>query len=253
MPSEVHVCRYSEVSQRMSRAGFINVPLLSKSACHDLTKKLLASQSYWIARGSRADFCTLGRATYMDLAGQRPVLPAYLEEVDVQNRILQTTFGPLLESLGTFLSSWTGRQVCFLPWLPLPGFHMWLGSGIPETRGGSVHFDLQFEALVRLQLLEPPDSTLSFTLPIAMPRTGAGLRIWNIHRSSAAELDSRSLNRTAAYMEPYEVRYQLGHITVHSGLWLHQIAPATKVEKNDLRFMLQGHAVLNRGRWIAYW
>ncbi|MCP5507982.1 MAG: hypothetical protein H7A37_06755 [Chlamydiales bacterium] len=47
--------------------------------------------------------------------------------------------------------------------------------------------------------------------------------------------------------------YEEGKILIHDGLTLHQIAPAEKMQPDDERITLQGHALFCDGAWRLHW
>jgi hypothetical protein len=95
----------------------------------------------------------------------------------------------------------------------------------------SRHVDLQFKQVFGLTQPDP-GQVLTLTLPVSMP-TGAGLNLW-------------------PSTEPVFHPYQLGQLTLHSGLVPHQ-AVLHPISEPVPRIMLQCHALLQRGAWGIYW
>jgi hypothetical protein len=94
---------------------------------------------------------------------------------------------------------------------------------------------------------------LSFTLAIALPRAGAGLRVWDVPE---AELRARPWAEISAELYRWGVRfhpYALGQLAVHSGQMVHQAILMPEVHPDDERITLQGHLALRRGTWQIYW
>ena len=138
--------------------------------------------------------------------------------------------------------------------LALPGFHVFLNAPLFRDAPASMHYDLQYELLDWTPIGEPDTSTqLSLTLSLALPSGGGGLLVWNINRLEIAKMTPpqrrahSAENRVADY-KPYTV----GHLAVHSGHQLHQIAPAREAEPEDMRVTMQAHALRVGSRWVVY-
>jgi hypothetical protein len=93
---------------------------------------------------------------------------------------------------------------------------------------------------------------ISITLPIRLPASGAGLRVWDL---SLFEIQSRSRDeaRALARAAPSHVHtYRAGELVCHRGHLLHQVAPWPS-RPGDERITLQGHGLHYDGAWHLYW
>ena len=133
--------------------------------------------------------------------------------------------------------------------LPMPGFHIWVAPGIPQRRGASVHFDLQYERVISRPHYAWASGTMSFTLPIRMPAAGSSLNVW----PGVSYPEDLPRVAGARETEPEVVHYRVGSAIVHTGHILHQIGASPSVEPDDIRITLQGHGLVVDGDLILYW
>lgn len=220
-----------------------------RTAVHDL-------RDHWIPRGPEpASFFTLGTASYLDLAGDSQAGP-YQERRIAARRLLWARFGWLYELVGEAMKKHLQAGVRYPDHLALPGFHIWLEGAIFTRPRASIHFDLQY------QLHDWPPGTdtdrlLSFTLPLRLPEAGGGLNMWDVTYQQCREAMERGWIESAADLQRFYtrqyVRYTPGHMFVHPGHILHQVAPSSRVEPGDERLTLQGHGARCDGQWLLYW
>lgn len=230
------------------------IQLLTEAECRDVVRKLWSVHEYWVPRDGRGNFLTLGWATYLDgsLLDDDGVRDGWAES----NRMLYGLFQAELERVRAAIEQWTGQKVVYQKDVPLPGFHVWLSQGIPTQPSASVHFDLQYEPLVRHGVLPAPEDTLSFTLPVALPMTGGGLTYWKDVLLGVSDIDwsgGKTLADVTRDAASSHIEYSLGKLVLHSGQLAHQISPVPVVRPDDLRITMQGHALLSQSRWILYW
>lgn len=225
--------------------------MLDATTCTAAADAVLALRAHWIRRVQGAEFYTLGAASYLDSGEQYRARAAEL------NPILGAHFGPLHASLARALTEVLVAPVEVALGKAVPGFHIWGVPGIPTSPVASLHFDLQYE-----RLEWPADTqlahTISFTLPLRLPRAGGGLTMWDTTkpRVDAFYRDARftgTLHDLTILMPEHFEPYNCGELVVHSGLELHRIAPVASVEPDDLRITLQGHGVRAGERWVIYW
>jgi len=103
--------------------------------------------------------------------------------------------------------------------------------------------------------------TISFTLPIRLPKAGSALRIYDVyHRGDSDEWYDGNMNpippiTTHSWRDlPFrDHEYHVGHLALHSGHELHCIPPAREgIHKNDFRITLQGWGVWGNGKWVLF-
>ena len=230
-----------------------HIPLLTSQECGRVLEGVRARRAAWTRRHPALPFYTLGAASYLDSgAGRRD---AYYEKAAALNPVLERGFGWLYERLLAALGRHLGAEVAFQPRAARPGFHVFLAHEGFKHPLGRVHFDLQYLDLEwadvdRMDFSQP----VSCTLAVRLPRSGAGLRTWGIGKAEydamePAARDAIGRERAHAY-----VPYREGVMVCHSGMLLHQIAPAgPDLHPDDMRVTLQGHALPGRDGYRLYW
>lgn len=182
---------------------------------------------------------TLGTASYLDAAGSEQ---AYDLKASRSNASLIMHFDWVYERLlGTLRNLWEPRKVDYLK--SLPGFHIFrCDSELMRWPLASVHQDHQEQLLAWDGRAE---ETLSFTVPIEVPKSGAGLWMWE-DQESAHPVQLAGKKKTFIPYEP-------GRMVLHHGKNFHLIAPMAEIESNAFRITLQGHAVRIKDHWWVYW
>jgi len=225
--------------------------ILDPSECAAVADDVLALRTHWIRRMPGAEFYTLGAASYLDEQ------PQYRARANELNPLLRTHFTPLHAVLASALADVLASPIELAPDKAVPGFHVWGVPGIPTEPVASLHFDLQYE-----RLAWPDDAdlsqTLSFTLPVRLPRRGGGLTMWDTTKPRIDAFFRKCpfpavLQDFTILMPEHFEPYTCGELVVHSGLELHRIAPIASVEPDDLRITMQGHGVRVGTRWQIYW
>jgi hypothetical protein len=244
-------------------------PLLLQVAeaanCAAACTEVYAAHARWICRmlNDEPPFYTLGAASYLDLRFATGSINEYLSHP----RAVWASTGP---AVATLLDDVRGALACVLdapveyaPQLPSPGFHIFIGRAIPQvdcTRCSSgcrsCHFDLQHTLIPWERWYSDVDAsqTLSFTLPINLPAAGGGLTIWKSLTLDQFGPSDQIEIPTMAYITASEtIRYALGHLVLHDGHVLHQVAAVSPVSVTDERITLQGHGILADDAWRLYW
>jgi hypothetical protein len=224
--------------------------VLDSEECRAVRDAVVVLRRHWQRRSAEYPFFTLGAASYLDAPGSRE---RYIEKALDENRLLAEHFGWVYERLAGVLAGHFGADVEYAGNLALPGYHIYLSHPAFELPIASIHCDTQY------RLLEWPFASadfgkaMSFTLAIALPRSGAGLRVWPFHHDEIAGETLQALLRRAGNAPPDYFPYEAGHAAVHSGHRVHQAAPAQGLIASDERITLQGHALFGDGRWVLYW
>jgi hypothetical protein len=196
---------------------------------------------------------TLGYASYID-ATTDATRPYYYEGCLSTNVILRQRLNWLYGRLMDRLKSALGAPVRFRTRCAVPGFHIFLGGADVTEYPASIHVDRQYRNLLWKDA-ESADfgRTISFTLSIALPRSGAGLRVWTQELTQDVKVDKRDEFLAAYTKLPFELHpYTEGNLVVHSGNLVHQIATGPRTEGSN-RITLQGHGVFCDGIWQIYW
>ncbi|MGE3804902.1 MAG: hypothetical protein AB7K24_09545 [Gemmataceae bacterium] len=227
-------------------------PLLSADECRRVAATVHDLKSYWKQRHPEVPFFTLGIASYLD--AQQEAERGYHAAAYDMNTLLAARFSWLYRRLLDGLTQLLQEKVVYRPSCALPGFHVGLWCPASESWEASVHQDLQYE-LLDWSPTEQPDfhRPLSFTLAITLPQHGGGLNVWDVCHDELEGLspDERHRKIMAARVEYHP--YQVGHLVLHSGHKVHQIARTKKEQDGDERVTLQGHGIHCDGMWQLYW
>ncbi len=231
--------------------SFHSISILTPDECHQIRDTLHKLQPYWRKR-SEFPFYTMGAASYLDNAfGPEAMLFKAAEDNPILLEHFQWLYDRVLRVLNELLNEPVGLD----PEFALPGFHIFFGHEAFTQPVASVHFDLQYGHYDWSKRYKEVDRSkpISLTLPIQLPASGGGLRVWDMTYDRFKAMPKQEFDRfkkTAPFTyHPYEI----GKIVVHSGHYLHQIAPLVKVHEGDERITLQAHALHTEQGWIAYW
>lgn len=225
-----------------------DVPLLDAAACAAVQQAVEDARETWVGRHPLAPFYTLGAASYLDghEAAQYAAIAAHA------NPVLQAHFDPLLARVLTAVAAHTGEPVTVTERHARPGFHIF-GSHPAFERGVTqIHVDRQHLALdwgVPAETLE----TLTFTLPIALPASGGGLEAWDIGADEWLPLTPAERVPLLKTRPRTQHRYAVGTLVLHSGEFVHRIAPSQALGPGDVRLTYHGHGVKIDGTWVLYW
>ena len=227
-----------------------HIPVLTVQECSVIREAVHGLKSQWVRRAA-TPFFSLGTASYLDAQAGDAL---YYEMARCTNRLLQYHMGWLYDRVAEVLAKHLQAPVCYAPRFALPGFHIFQADPAFAAPAASIHCDLQYERLDWTDF-ENPDfaNSLSFTLSIALPAGGGGLMVWDIER---AEILDRPVSETRQLFEvrkPGYEPYRIGEMVVHSGLFVHQIAPMRDIQPDDERITLQGHSICVGDRWFLYW
>lgn len=228
------------------------IPLLSNEECEEIWTTLKSLRPNWTERGGGiVPFYTFGAACYLDHPERKK--SAYRDIEAKINPLLRLHFAPLLNKVRSAVEQATGKNASYEHLHALPGFHIFLFHPLFEKPQAHLHFDLQ-----QLQVKWPfkeVDRThpLSFTLPITLPRSGSGLNYWDLPWFENRHRDEGELEELSKKTPKLFLSYELGTMVLHSGQFLHQIAPCPGMTEADTRVTLQGHAMFCDGAWRLYW
>ena len=229
------------------------LPLLDADEVAKVHADVHAARPSWTRRDPVHPFFTLGAASYLD--ARKGQFAHYQALAAAANPALHATFGWVHERLRQAVSQVVGSEARYDPRLALPGFHVHLRDPNLVIPPASIHFDQQFELVDWNQIGRAEGrEQLSLTLAITLPREGGGLMVWNINRmdieamTDEARREHMRVNRNAS-----RHAYVPGHLAVHSGHQLHQMAPAHDPQPDDQRITMQAHALPVDGTWVIYW
>ena len=231
----------------LTRAAELDV--LGATGADEIAERVCAARADWRRRSPHAAFYTLGGNSYMDLAGSKDAEATYFRPARDGNNELRHRFPDVYHRLSECFADALGLRVRYPDDLALPGFHIWTGTSIPHSSGTSIHFDLQYRRIVERAAYAAATGTVSFTLPVKLPRSGSVLNVWPDVLHPAAPGTVAAARTTP----PAVVRYRAGVAVVHSGLVLHQIGATDSPAPDDLRITLQGHGLVLGDELLLYW
>jgi len=206
-----------------------------------ISQKVINLKSKWI---SREGFYTLGAASYLDSRD----IDVYKKLSDNSNVILRKEFESVYDKIKSFFELKLGKPVKFdLAW---PGFHIFeFNKQFSEMKNtqyiASIHVDKPYSNHDwGFEVNE--EETFSFTIPVRIPKNGAGLNCFNTETGR---------NYIEFYNSPNELQEQLlasknridyinGNLYYHEFGLLHQISNDSPLTHGDMRITIQGHGVL---------
>ena len=230
--------------------------ILTTAQVQDVIRQIDALSAHWEQRHHKLPFYTLGAASYLD---SFEVFNArYYRKVTRLNPVLERHFSWLYELVIQAMREATGKPCALADGQALPGFHIFLAHPQFLEPVASKHIDLQHKTLnwPRAQSVSLEQGTLSFTLALELPQSGGGLNTWSVSHEEllAKHFWSTTLGSTHIESELSFIEYKPGHMVVHSGELLHQIAPPKELQPTDRRITLQGHGVLSHeNTYLLYW
>ena len=224
-----------------------------------VTTKIYEKRLYFKKR--RDGMYTLGSASYLDASKySRDILSLSKEDIVKKltkyNPILKETFSELLESIRCFFEREFGLECSYSSSLAYPGFHIFESSNENSNQyNHEPHFDGQYETLMKIMDIKDisPEKLLSFTLPIALPPEGGGLRMWNWNYNDNNGKTSKEIINGIKKSKIVNIKYNEGEIIWHNGLNLHQIKAWPISKQSTPRITMQGHGCLINNKMYLYW
>lgn len=228
------------------------LPVLDAAEAVQWSQAVLDSRSDWRARRSDVPFHTLGTASYLDASAGAEV---YVERARQSNPLLASRFGALIERLRAAMQRSLDAPVRLARDKALPGFHVFGAAPAFERPFASIHADRQYRGLDwSHEGVVDEEHTLSVTLPLCLPASGGGLRLWPLDGRKIETLDAEQRRALLAQAPPVqEQSYTVGEAVLHDGHLLHQIAPLRAAQTGEWRITLQAHALRFDGVWHLYW
>lgn len=231
----------------------IDVEVLDEPGCVEVSERLESLRPQWLTRG--IGYSTLGLATYLDAVPSEDPQKTYFGRLAQHNRILREHFGGLLARVADELTVLLKTPTRYDERVALPGFHVFEGEGIAVEPRPSQHFDLQHRELPWPFPIAPVEQAMSFTLPIALPRDGGALDVWDITETEMLRLErlGRTFQSIGTTMPARRHEYRVGRMTVQLTPILHRIAAVPARRPGDQRITLQGHGIRDADGWVLYW
>ena len=230
------------------------ISIADPDLCADACREIYSQRPQWRSwrLNGQPPFYTLGAVSYLDLRFRLQSIDEYLNAAGALWQWAKEPVRTIFERVRCGLEHHLGAPVEYPAALPPPGFHIFIGAGIPKTDCarnvsdcGSSHFDLQYDEIPwdRWYTHVDFENAISLTLALKLPAAGAGLTLWEsitLDRVLAAsaekgfadiyhgyeKLDIPLLaNATPSATIPYAV----GSMVLHNSHVLHQMAGIAKV------------------------
>lgn len=230
-----------------------DTPLVSADEAAAAVAQVHELRVHWTSRHPDYPVYSLGAAAYLD--GPALGYAGYREAAARLNPLLTSAFGWLHERLRERVSHVVGAPAHFDDRTARPGFHVYLSDTARPQPVASMHYDMQYDQIDWTGWGTPDRSQqLSLTVALALPASGGGLLVWNINRLDVERMsaDDRRAHMAANRHARYHA-YTVGHLAIHSGHQLHQIASTKDVRADDRRITMQAHALPVDGHWLVYW
>ena len=222
-------------------SAFRMEPFCDAATSSAYVRRVMLLKDDWIIRNTAMS--TLGTASYLD--GD--------SDATLTNSLLSDCFPDLLHDVLLFFRARAPHtRVAYKENAALPGFHIFDCSSIFRLPVASIHRDMQYNRLHFHEFQDiDEENTLSFTLALELPASGAGLYVFD------GEGPPHVLLPKLAYynaMTKHKLIYKTGWMVTHQGKSLHMIAPSSS-KTGELRITLQGHGVFDRScnTWWLYW
>ncbi|MCA1991844.1 MAG: hypothetical protein LDL41_07340 [Coleofasciculus sp. S288] len=228
----------------------IELELLAEEECLNVCSGVYELKEFWIQRHPLLPFYTLGLASPYDIPNDKQ---GYYNRVKHYNSILRDRFSWLYERLADRLSQHLKAPTCYPETLALPGFHIFLPHKAFEQSLGAIHCDKSYRLHWQPSAGIDFNNPISFTLPIALPKFGAGMNAWDLPYEEVKGLDHSEIEQQAINKKRSFHPYQVGKLVLHSGLMVHQIAPGNNLQPDDVRITLQGHGLSCWRTWQLHW
>lgn len=232
---------------------FTTIDLLTPSECQRACSLIQHLRQFWLKQDASLPFYSLGTASYFHDPTSNPI-EQYNSLIKCYSPLLWQNFSWLYQKLADTLASQLSAPICYPEHLALPGFHIFLAHKYFEQLNPPIHRDLQYR-MHQWETTKATDytETISFTLAIKLPQAGAGMNIWDLHHDEVDLMSPAEIESLVQSQKKYFFSYELGKLVLHSGHFIHQIASAKNIQKDDERITLQGHGFLTQGTWNLYW
>ena len=209
--------------------------ILSLDECKDIKNKIIKNKKKWVCK--KVVLYTLGGVSYLgDRVGKNNVIES--------NTFMNNLFPDLYKTLLFNLSSMLNKKVVFREDAYLPGFHIFKSNYLFRYPIAEFHVDYQYTRYKWNNKFCDTSKTISFTLPIDLPKDDSGLYIFNAD-STWSRIEASKSKRSL-------VNYKIGKLVVHSGNNYHIMKPS-KILEGEYRITLQGHGVLCNNIWYIFW
>ena len=224
---------------------------LTSDECEQVAVVVDDLRPFWEKTSSHGRTYVLGAASYIHANGKKAG-PEYHDRRRRLAPVMRERLGWMYARLTRALAAALGAPVTLADDLAPPGFHLYRWDPKLHLLRCSLHVDLQFESHDFTRYGDPDLAhPLSYTVAIRIPATGCGMNLWHKTREDSVR-GGRDFRARLESSPPVNVRYGRGELTMHSGLYFHQIAPM-QLSPGEMRLTLQGHAIRCGDTWQTYW
>lgn len=245
-----------------------NIDLLTQEECKNIREKIFSLKDFWINRALALSpfddlpFYYIGVASYIDC-----IDPArdhyYYDNAPKINKLLWENFSDLYKKIEVVIKQEFDCEVRYISEFALPGFQIYLADWYFEEFTGPKHCDFHHYLLdwSKYGINFDPEENMTFTAAIKLPKSGAGIYMWDKTYPYAKDAKSISYEEHRNRMYGIELpdeektyyKYEEGKIFFHTGNKYHQVAPIDVMENDDERLTLQGHAVRDKNIFYLFW
>jgi len=226
-----------------------SLPMLSEEECESIRSTVFELRSSWCQRKPLLPFYTLGASSYIDAQKNES---DYLARAAAYNPILLDNFSWLYKRLTDLIAKRLGSSAGYRSNLGLPGFHIFLAHLAYTKLQPSIHADIQHTYL-DWSWAHWIGRPISFTVAVSLPHEGSGINMWKTTLQQLAGLTKEEVKHVLCEADRTFFPYEIGHLNLHFGHLMHQVAPPKRLFKGDDRITLQGHGLLCDGIWQLYW
>lgn len=226
------------------------IELLNAEDCVGIVSEVHKLQSCWIQREKLLPFYTFAVASYLDAVTDAE--EQYYSRAGQTNPFLWDQLHWMYERVLKAFSETYQGPVKYAEKFALPGFHIFQGHQFFRKEVASVHFDLQYQLLEWGQTLKQL-IPISFTLPVLLPKEGAGLWHWELTYDEVDGKTQEEKDQLISSRKKSYYCYKEGTMMIHSGHELHQIAGIPNFQPDEERITLQGHGLFVDGTLYLYW
>lgn len=243
-------------------SGCQSKAFLSEEECRLIRTQVFELRNSWHSISPPRKCFTLGLPSYTVAHNDRQ---DYYAKVAAVNETLAEHFGWLYQKLVRALTGILNAPVQFEQRFSRPGFLIQLVGQDPrcwEVSGGP-HWDWDFLLLDWKPALPSEldiEKSMSFTIPIRLPKAGGGLLVWeDIQAADTIQLaraESISIEEATSQLvgrqQPIRYDYQAGNIIYHPGGTVHGILSSSTTEASDERITLQAYALFHQATWNVF-
>lgn len=197
-----------------------------------------SARASWVSDFDGEQF-SLGRAWYTHLEQDRA--DAYFRDTTDSDARVEAACPGLQQAMRDLASRALGVDVVQRAGWCGPGVHVFPAGAHVASSGGDVHFDTEGLTPAHAEARAP---AFTFVLMLQPPRSGGGLRVWDVRYRGTEAYEDEDLERDAV-----TAGYAVGDLVVIDSYRLHQIQPFRgKID----RISATCHVAFTAGAWESW-